>query len=233
MKFVLAIGCFAVGCLFGALLMKYGFSSDDKETPITLNNTVTQEPEFDSSGINLEEENSLELKEIKQDNKKLDKKLDVLADSISVLIDSLERITDSTFQFNDTIHEKVDSLNVEGEEILIEREQLVQSLTLKVIVLESKEVSTDAVIDSLREKMNIKPQLETEYVEVEIWKSPLGYSGYKLSKKSLIIYGMLNEGVVDIFRFNDTYYLQTTSAVYKLLRSVDLKPMEISQLPKE
>ena len=75
-----------------------------------------------------------------------------------------------------------DSLN---EDLSIRREKLVQKMWLNVYVLAEYE-NKDSL---LKEALGINETMPSKLL-VEFWESPLNFSGYKLSKAKLILYGM-------------------------------------------
>ncbi len=173
---------------------------------------------------------SSQSEELLKANKKLDKKLDRLADSLSSLkakFDSLKPLgTNDSISPSHSL--KLDSLQIAGEDIVIERDQLLSSEVMKVRALKKQnpKVKSDSLVDSLRAGLNIQPQVEPEYVEIEFWKSPLNYRGYKLSKSKIVIYGLMDELVLDVTTDGEALFLKTNKATYRLQKTAVLKDLQ-------
>ena len=138
-------------------------------------------------------------------DKKLDKKIDRLEDSLISLknrIDSLNASEEVSIAVKQDSNDfGFDSLLISGEDILVERDLLLSSELIKIehAMDEEKIDTTDVLMDSLKYKLNIEESKPSEYLKVELWKSPLNYRGYKMSKSTLIVYGLLNELILHAY----------------------------------
>jgi len=164
-------------------------------------------------------------------NKRLDKKIDRLADSLMSLrtrIDSLNVYKDSNLYSSvDTITTGFDSLLILGEDILVERDQLLSTELVRIenVYNDSLAAPTNVLIDSLREKLNIIEKDWPEYLKIEMWKSPLNYKGYKMSKSTLIVYGLLNELILHVYSKGDTIFVETNETSYQFEQTSDFKEL--------
>jgi hypothetical protein len=164
-------------------------------------------------------------------NKRLDKKIDRLADSLMSLktrIDSLNVSKDSNlYDSEDTITAGFDSLLISGEDILVERDQLLSTELVRIenIYNDSLAAPTNVLIDSLKEKLNIVENDSPEYLKIEMWKSPLNYKGYKMSKSTLIVYGLLNELILHVYSKGDTIFVETNETSYQFEQTSDFKEL--------
>ena len=164
-------------------------------------------------------------------NKRLDKKIDRLADSLMSLrtrIDSLNVYKDSNLYSSvDTITTSFDSLLILGEDILVERDQLLSTELVRIenVYNDSLAAPTNVLIDSLREKLNIIEKDWPEYLKIEMWKSPLNYKGYKMSKSTLIVYGLLNELILHVYSKGDTIFVETNEMSYQFEQTSDFKEL--------
>ena len=153
-------------------------------------------------------------------DKKLDKKIDRLEDSLISLknrIDSLNASEEVSIAVKlDSNDFGFDSLLISGEDILVERDLLLSSELIKIehAMDEEKIDTTDVLMDSLKYKLNIEESKPSEYLKVELWKSPLNYRGYKMSKSTLIVYGLLNELILHAYSQGDTILIETNRTSY-------------------
>lgn len=136
---------------------------------------------------------------------------EVEIDTTSTL-DTLDLI-DTTF-----IAEVVDTL-INEDDISINREVLKKSAWIKVEVLEENEMQDSL----LSEMMNLKQQLPDQIL-IEFWESPLGYSGYKLNRNKLILYGMPEQTNYRIYRKKNQYYFSTENIFYSIRETEDFLP---------
>ncbi|NOQ75877.1 MAG: hypothetical protein GQ574_27980 [Crocinitomix sp.] len=129
----------------------------------------------------------------------------------------------------DTVNEEVDTLNAtllldtlknnilprdttSDEGLNIKRDEQVATKRIPIIYLKSS-IEKDSIIKDL---LGIKENLPTEMV-AQFWSSPLNFSGYKLSKNSLILYGLSEQYDYTVYHKDETYYL-TNEAVFYVLR---------------
>jgi len=153
-------------------------------------------------------------------DKKLDKKIDRLEDSLISLknrIDSLNASEEVSIAVKQDSNDfGFDSLLISGEDILVERDLLLSSELIKIehAMDEEKIDTTDVLMDSLKYKLNIEESKPSEYLKVELWKSPLNYRGYKMSKSTLIVYGLLNELILHAYSQGDTILIETNRTSY-------------------
>lgn len=153
-------------------------------------------------------------------DKKLDKKIDRLEDSLISLknrIDSLNASEEVSIAVKQDSNDfGFDSLLISGEDILVERDLLLSSELIKIehAMDEEKIDTVDVLMDSLKYKLNIEESKPSEYLKVELWKSPLNYRGYKMSKSTLIVYGLLNELILHAYSQGDTILIETNRTSY-------------------
>lgn len=120
----------------------------------------------------------------------------------------------------------LDSANVvtivEDEPIL--RDRKIYQTKVEIIVIEPSEK------DTLLEKLLNVETIENKSMTIEFWESPVNYSGYKLSKSTLVIYGEEPDESLSLYRFKNMYYFQLDGLYYELQEtSVYKKYYEISK----
>lgn len=137
-----------------------------------------------------------------------------VADSI---LDLERQVQDSLFVL------EMDSARVKGEEdIVIRREKLIKSMLIPIDFIGTIEEDKDTL---LREMMGIKENVVTELM-VEFWESPLIFSGYKLSKKKLVLYGLSPQFEYTILKKRDIFYLSYQNIYYILKETQDFLPFK-------
>lgn len=117
----------------------------------------------------------------------------------------------------------------EEEEIIVKKDEILFSEMLMVIDLDTVKTNTG---DSLaKSAANIKEPDINQFYQVEYWKSPLNYRGYKFSKNKLLVYGIeyLDKG--SIFRWKENFYFRANGIVYELEKTPEFRPYEIVNNP--
>jgi DNA-directed RNA polymerase specialized sigma24 family protein len=60
--------------------------------------------------------------------------------------------------------------------------------------------------------------------QVELWKSPVNYKGYKMQKNKIIIYGIEDTEMITLVSLDETIYLHSGLNFYMLIPSIDFRP---------
>lgn len=136
----------------------------------------------------------------------------------STLIDTLissEIILDTLTQ---TFLEKpTDTITDDG--IKINTDKRIASTKVSIIYL-----NTNTDKDSLiKEALNINTVQNTRII-IEFWESPINYSGYKLSKSKLIVYGLSPQFEYEIYNKGEFYYLNFQSIFYQMIETNQFLP---------
>lgn len=116
----------------------------------------------------------------------------------------------------------VDTLQISSttssEEIVIRKDALITSIKVKV-----KEVDRDSIvvntIDSILETVSgIRGEGNSsqQFLDVELWESPLNYKGYKLSKKRLLVYGLASIEELQLYKLENIIYCRNANLIYQL-----------------
>lgn len=130
--------------------------------------------------------------------------LSVLSDSLLALIDSLELLI------------PVDSAD---EDINIRKEKLISKHWLTVNVIKELE-EPDSLIS---EMMGFSDKMPSKIL-VEFWESPLSFTGYKLSRSKLVMYGMPAHKQYKLYRNQNKYFLYAETIYYSLTETADFLP---------
>lgn len=166
-----------------------------------------------------------ELDSVEKDKHRLERKVDLLADSLEILSEVMDSLTAKPDPFSaivDTTPSTTDSFLNQEELILIDREVMVSSVTMLIEQPETVVETEPTALDSLKDKMNVKT-IQVKEMTVEQWKSPLDFKGYRLSKTKLVLYGLYNELLIGLQQKKEQLYLQTNVATYALEFTNELK----------
>jgi len=106
------------------------------------------------------------------------------------------------------------------DEIIVKKDELVGQRTLAVTDLDA------APKDTALEKLSgiREPQLKT--MQVEFWRSPLNYRGYKMSRNKLVLFGTEPADEVSLYKSGDEMYLRNPQGVFRIQPGGDFRQAE-------
>lgn len=139
-----------------------------------------------------------------------------------------EKISDSipdsiTVYVKDTTNLNITKEN-KTEEDVIDRERLIKVVTLPVdgIINESSDTSYQAKLaNKMGEETAFQPELRLEF-----WQSPIGFSGYKLNKSILVLYGLSSEKNINLsYQGNGNLKMEINGNFITLRKTEEFKPL--------
>ena len=142
----------------------------------------------------------------------------VIPEIDSLTLDTLNQIL---LELDSLIEEPI---GIEEDSIVDENLNILSDVRLKLIKLPLKHL-TEKIIDSdslLKSAIDIN-DIDNKYINVEFWESPVNFSGYKLSKSKLIIYGLSPQLEYQLFKKGKSYYLMVHSITYELFETAYFK----------
>lgn len=143
--------------------------------------------------------------------------------------DTLQKDTTSNTLLDTTVAEYViknkdtlpsDTAIINDEIININSDKKITSKVISINYLTPTNTSTsDSLINKLINVNPIKPQ----QIIIEFWESPLNYSGYKMSKSKLIVYGLNPHFNYQLYAKNNQYFLNFEQIYYQLQETTNFK----------
>jgi hypothetical protein len=187
-------------------------SSEFKEKNVAAK-TVTSLPKIEVVHDTIFKQTIVEL-----DNSSKEPKIDL----DSTIVDSTINKTLDTAKVNYiTKNDTLKNNNTVEEDIKINSDKKIDTKQLKIIQLSQQSTSKS---DSLINKMiNAKP-IDIKEITIEFWDSPLNYSGYKMSKTKLIVYGLNPHFNYLLYYKNGKYFLNFEQVYYQLEETSTFKP---------
>lgn len=222
-----------VGIGLGAItLLLVGYEKRQENQATQIINVLKSPEVAEAAKAQIVESNSAE-----QSNNRLNQKIDRLSDSLLSLKTRVYSL--SNFQGSDTIRVSdsnsivMDSFKIKGEDIYVERDVLLSTELVRINILnnQSKTDSNNVLIDSLKTALNIIADPPVEFLQIEFWKSPLNYRGYKMSKSTLVVYGLINELILSVYADNGFVFLTTNESNYQFEQTIDFKELCIVARP--
>lgn len=113
------------------------------------------------------------------------------------------------------------------EDIVIRKDELLLTKTVEIINL-NPSLNQNNSKDSLLQKVSgIKTDKnQKQFINVELWQSPLNYKGYKMGKYKIVLYGITSLEGLKIFEIGNDIYLKYGAMVYNLENTSEFKPYE-------
>ncbi len=113
-----------------------------------------------------------------------------------------------------------DTAIIKDETININSDKKITSKIISINYLTPTNTSTsDSLINKLINVNPVKPQ----QIIIEFWESPLNYTGYKMSKSKLIVYGLNPHFDYQLYAKNDQYFLNFEQIYYQLQETTNFK----------
>lgn len=115
-----------------------------------------------------------------------------------------------------------------SEDIVVRKDELLSTKTIEIINLSAVASSRNAKDSLLQKVSGIKDDKisNKQFINIELWQSPLNYRGYKMSKYKIALYGLTSLEGLKIFILDDVIYLKNGAIVNKLDNSSEFRPYE-------
>jgi hypothetical protein len=115
-----------------------------------------------------------------------------------------------------------------SDNIVIRKDELLNVRTIELKNLDAPESMSrvDSLLEKVSEIKDDRNNNRIQSMQIEFWRSPLNYKGYKLSKYNVILYGLTDTENLKIYTLNGILYMKNASTVYKLDYNSDFKPFE-------
>ena len=136
-----------------------------------------------------------------------------------------KNFTADSLTINDSASIKIPAVS---DNIVIRKDELlgVKTIELKDLNPLFHKTYQDSLLEKISEVKDDRQMLKKQLMNVEFWRSPLNYKGYKLSKNNVILYGLTDTQNVSVYMIENTIYMRHASIVYKLEYSNYFKPFD-------
>ncbi|HET6244293.1 MAG: hypothetical protein H0V01_06315 [Bacteroidetes bacterium] len=119
------------------------------------------------------------------------------------------------------------------EQIVVKKDELLSSKNINLIDLNLKPVTIKFAKDSLAQiTSGIKEPPALSTINVEFWKSPINYKGYKMSRNKLVIFGLQESENPKIIKLSDNLFLKNFDKVYRIQKNTDFRSLELVTDPE-
>lgn len=177
----------------------------------------------------IEANNKIVIKEKKAKSNYIKSKPVTAIDSTAFIIEETDFIADAdtlnNFIAKDSAAFKISSVS---EDIVLRKDELLFTKTMEVINLSPVASHTSAKDSLLKKVAGIKENKNNlkQFVNIEVWQSPLNYKGYKMSKNKIALYDIASMDGLLVYILDDVVYLKHGPVFYKLESSSEFRPYE-------
>ena len=115
-----------------------------------------------------------------------------------------------------------------SEYIVVRKDELLSTKTVEIINLSPLANNKNAKDSLLHKVSGIKDDRNStkQFINIELWQSPLNYKGYKMSKYKIALYGFTSVEGLKVYSLDDAIYLRNGALVYKLENCIEFRPYE-------
>lgn len=127
---------------------------------------------------------------------------------------------------------------ISGEQFIIKKDERIGfgNFAVQTIGTELPK-GTDTLLEKVSGIRN--PPSSSAYIQLEFWKSPLNYKGYKMTRNKAILFGIQPDQPIQLFQMEDEIFLKSSGSIYKLTFTDEFRQFEkiadpqiINRLPR-
>lgn len=107
-----------------------------------------------------------------------------------------------------------------SDEIVIRKDELLGQRSAGVTDLSKSET------DTTLQKLSGIREVGVKALQVEFWRSPLNYRGYKMSKNKLVLFGSDPADELQLYKLEETIYMKNRAGVFRLDFTSDFRQPE-------
>ena len=113
-----------------------------------------------------------------------------------------------------------------ADEIVVRKDELI---TTKQADLMNLSVGASTNKDSLLQKasgIRDDKNVVKQAMIVEFWRSPINYKGYKMAKNKVVLFGIMEQEEVKLYKLDETVFIKLQQGIYRLDYSDDFRQFE-------
>jgi hypothetical protein len=220
-------GLLFMGVFFGILagiLLAYWFNRTGLDFS-RVYNYFSDQPEKRAS-MNLVSTDEIEFAKSKQPSRYLHHKIDSLSsDTAQLSLDEFLAIYGDEYPDTVLINAYLLSSENRARDVVVVKDELLYIRQVKVEGLAEDSHNRD--LDSLLLDDRGLKHTNNTLAQVEFWKSPINFRGYKWDTRKLILFGFYDFNYVYIKYLNDQYFMQCGTLFYLLEQSDDFHSLSL------
>jgi hypothetical protein len=149
-----------------------------------------------------------------------------LKEDTSSPIDTMVDYNDKNHLLDSTKNDSIDKKYLIENDYSIVKEELLYSKSLKIINIDNKKESLN-LADTIFIEDNIGDKAASSDYNIEFWKSPINFKGYKTGKNKIVLYGIYDFRKLSLKKRNDVLYLQCDDKYYIIENTDNFKPLSL------
>jgi len=114
---------------------------------------------------------------------------------------------------------------ISSEDIFVAKDQLLCVKLIEAKGVEGIQSSKSKNLDSLLTDERSNAKSSTLLFDVEFWKSPINYKGYKRTKNHVVIFGVYQTEITSLKYLNKNLFLVYDNKYYQIDNSTEFKPL--------
>lgn len=107
-----------------------------------------------------------------------------------------------------------------SDEIVVRKDELLGQRTTGIAELTKTET------DTALQKLSGIREVPVKNLQVEFWRSPLNYRGYKMSKSKLVLFGSEPADELQLYKLDEVIYMKNRNGVFRLDFTSDFRQPE-------
>lgn len=113
------------------------------------------------------------------------------------------------------------------EKVVLRKDELLQSRSIPVVYLDTighAALQGDTMpefMSGIKNAKNISASMQ-----VEFWKSPVNYRGYKMTKNKIVLFGISPSDTLQLFLNNEVFFLKQQNAVFQIRFTDEFRQFE-------
>jgi hypothetical protein len=123
------------------------------------------------------------------------------------------------------------------DNIEVKKDIMIVSIVLPVIDKSThKDESLSKETAQKLPEADLPIDIKNDSMTVEFWVSPIHYKGYKMSKNTLVLFGIENLNDIILYRLNNYIYMKYGQSYYPMSVTFDYTPyqkLKDSEIPQE
>jgi DNA-directed RNA polymerase specialized sigma24 family protein len=215
----------------------YSFTDNEKKTSVVIKKKESQKDDIEKGKLDDSQNASQDKKQVLEDTINYEQALSDTAKSLDADF-ALPPGKIQVINSNGDVIIKEAHDTSGNTDIIVKKDELLYTIYSKVRVMSGDDDTlsadtaknyTASTAEKTAQLLNPEAKLPTEdkkvtVYQVELWKSPINYKGYKMQKSKIVIFGIDRPELVKFIDYDDDIYLQSGTSFYMLVPSIDFRP---------
>ena len=115
----------------------------------------------------------------------------------------------------------------DADDIVVRKDELISSRPIEIINLSnSTNLTRDSILQQISDIRDDKSNIARQAITLELWKSPINYKGYKMTRNKIVLFGISEYEDFHCYKNGEAYYLLMQQGLFKLEFTDDFHQFE-------